>query len=138
MIDIPRSSEDAGCRGILVYSDNSCWIHGYWPRSSWRTPRTASTSRSTRQARPRARPRSSYGFRYGDKFYFYQSGFDPGYARQSVGLVALGLTIKAALEEGAMEYDLLHGDEEYKFLWAHQTRELRRLELFPSYVRGWL
>ena len=81
---------------------------------------------------------SVYGFRYGDKFYFYQSGFDPGYARQSVGLVALGLTIKAALEEGAMEYDLLHGDEEYKFLWAHQTRELRRLDLFPSHVRGWL
>lgn len=81
---------------------------------------------------------SVYGFRYRDTFYFYQSGFDPTYARQSVGLVALGLTIKAAVEERAQEYDFLHGDEEYKFRWAHRTRELRRLELYPPHLRGWL
>jgi len=81
---------------------------------------------------------SIYGFRYADTFYFYQSGFDPRYARLSVGMVALGLTIKAALEEGMREFDLLHGDEEYKSHWARQTRELRRLELYPPTVRTWL
>ncbi|MBI4638168.1 MAG: GNAT family N-acetyltransferase [Candidatus Rokubacteria bacterium] len=81
---------------------------------------------------------SVYGFRYRDRFYFYQSGFDPSYARQSSGLVALGLSIKAAVEEGVKEYDLLHGDEEYKFHWAHRTRALQRLELYPPRVRGWL
>jgi CelD/BcsL family acetyltransferase involved in cellulose biosynthesis len=81
---------------------------------------------------------SVYGFMYRRRFYFYQSGFDPEYAARSVGLVALGLTIKAAIEEGAREYDLLHGDEEYKFRWARQTRELRRLELYPPHLRGWL
>ena len=72
-----------------------------------------------------------YGLRYGSTFYFYQSGFDPAYSRYSVGLVMMGLAIKTAIQDGASEYDLLHGDEEYKFHWAHNQRELSRLELHP-------
>jgi CelD/BcsL family acetyltransferase involved in cellulose biosynthesis len=77
-----------------------------------------------------------YGMRYGPTFYFYQSGFDPAYSKHSVGLVMMGLSIKAALEEGASEYDLLHGDEEYKFHWARAHRELGRLELYPPHARA--
>jgi CelD/BcsL family acetyltransferase involved in cellulose biosynthesis len=77
-----------------------------------------------------------YGFRYRDTFYFYQSGFDPRLARASVGLIAVGLSIKAAVEEGAREYDFLHGDEAYKFHWARRTRDIGRLELYPPHVRG--
>jgi len=72
-----------------------------------------------------------YGLRYGKTFSFYQSGFDPRHAKQSVGLVMMGLAIKAAIEEGAEEFDLLHGAEAYKFQWARQSRELVRLELDP-------
>lgn len=79
---------------------------------------------------------SIYGFRYGRKFYFYQSGFDPGYAKQSVGLVIMGLAIQSAIEEEVEEYDLLHGDEPYKFQWARDVRDLGRLELYPPSVRG--
>lgn len=83
------------------------------------------------------RPAASlYGFRYRDVFCFYQSGFDPAYAKDSVGLVMMGLAIKSALEEGADEYDLLHGDEAYKFQWARETRELAGLEFFPPLLRG--
>jgi len=77
-----------------------------------------------------------YGYRYGRTFYFYQSGFDPSFAKESVGLVAMGLTIRHAIEEGAAEYDLLHGAEPYKFHWMPQVRELTRLELFPPGTRG--
>ena len=77
-----------------------------------------------------------YGLSYGRTFYFYQSGFDPAYARQSVGLVAMGLTIRRALEEGAAEFDLLHGDETYKSLWTRQRREIGRLEVYPPRVMG--
>lgn len=72
-----------------------------------------------------------YGFRYGRTFHFYQSGFDQTFSRHSVGLVTLGLTIKNAIEEGGVEYDLLHGSEGYKFLWATQARHLVRIELYP-------
>jgi CelD/BcsL family acetyltransferase involved in cellulose biosynthesis len=72
-----------------------------------------------------------YGFLYGGTFYFYQSGFDSAYRKESVGLVSMGLSIKSAIEEGAEEFDLLHGDEEYKSHWSRQSRELGRLELYP-------
>jgi CelD/BcsL family acetyltransferase involved in cellulose biosynthesis len=77
-----------------------------------------------------------YGLSYGTTFYFYQSGLDPVFARQSAGLVMMGLAIKTALEEGALEYDLLHGCEEYKFHWTRERRELGRIEVFPPDVRG--
>jgi len=77
-----------------------------------------------------------YGFRYGKSFLFYQAGFDRDFARHSVGLVAMGLAIRAAIEEGAQEFDLLHGDETYKSLWARSWRELERLEVFPPTAAG--
>src|SRR5262249_36951903 len=57
-----------------------------------------------------------YGLRYGGTFSFYQSGFDPRFRRASVGLVTLALALRRALEEGAAEFDLLHGNEDYKSL----------------------
>jgi CelD/BcsL family acetyltransferase involved in cellulose biosynthesis len=77
-----------------------------------------------------------YCLRYGGAMLFYQSGFDEQWTKQSVGLVAMGLAIKAAIEDGAVEYDLLHGDEDYKFLWTDETRELARLELYPAHLLG--
>ncbi|MBI4609206.1 MAG: GNAT family N-acetyltransferase [Candidatus Rokubacteria bacterium] len=79
-----------------------------------------------------------YGFAYGRTFYFYQAGFDPCYTKQSVGLVTLGLAIQNAIEEGVDEFDLLHGDEQYKLHWAREARELERVELYPPRVRGLL
>jgi CelD/BcsL family acetyltransferase involved in cellulose biosynthesis len=79
-----------------------------------------------------------YGFAYGKKFYFYQSGFDPRYSPHSVGLVTMGLAIEAAIEGGAEEFDLLHGDEKYKTLWAKNHRDLVRMELCPPTPRAWM
>jgi CelD/BcsL family acetyltransferase involved in cellulose biosynthesis len=72
-----------------------------------------------------------YGFRYRHRVHFYQSGFDPQFSNSSVGLVMIGLTIQDAIREGALEYDLLHGDEPYKFLWTKAIRQLVRLDLYP-------
>jgi CelD/BcsL family acetyltransferase involved in cellulose biosynthesis len=72
-----------------------------------------------------------YGFVYGPKFYFYQSGFDEAYRSLSVGMVAIGLAISSACDEGLDEFDLLHGAEPYKFLWARETRELSTLAAYP-------
>ena len=79
---------------------------------------------------------SLYGFRYGPTFFFYQSGFDPEFEKQSVGLVTLGLSIQSASEEGVEEYDLLHGDEPYKFHWAREARDLIQVELYPPSAGG--
>ncbi len=73
-----------------------------------------------------------YGFRYGRVFSFYQSGFDPRFSKLSVGLVTMGLAIRSALDEGAAEFDLLHGEESYKLHWAKRSRRLFRLSVFPG------
>jgi len=77
-----------------------------------------------------------YGFRYGSTFSFYQSGFDPAFAPYSTGLVAMGLSIRSAIEEEALEYDLLQGDETYKSRWARVARGVGRIELYPPRLRG--
>jgi CelD/BcsL family acetyltransferase involved in cellulose biosynthesis len=79
---------------------------------------------------------SLYGLRYGPTFSFYQSGFDPAFSKHSVGVATMGLAIKTAIEEGALEYDFLHGDEEYKFHWASANRDLGRTEVFPAHARA--
>jgi len=76
-----------------------------------------------------------YGFLYQRKFYFYQSGFDASYSKYSAGLVAMGLAIQAAIAEGAVEFDLLHGLEAYKSHWSRHSRGLGRVEAYPP---GWL
>lgn len=77
-----------------------------------------------------------YALRFGDTFSFYQSGFDPQYGHYGVGLVIMGLAIRQAISERAAEYDMLHGAEPYKFLWASQVRDLSHLELYPPTARG--
>jgi hypothetical protein len=75
---------------------------------------------------------------YRGTFYFYQSGLDAAYDKYSAGLVTMGLAIKRAIEEGAEEYDLLHGNEAYKSHWSCDSRELSRLEVYPPRPLGWI
>src|SRR5207244_11533028 len=77
-----------------------------------------------------------YGFLYDHTFYFYQHGFDEQYQQHSIGLVLMALSIRAAIDEGAGEFDMLWGVEPYKFLWARDTRELRNMHLFPANIGG--
>ncbi|HKE62047.1 MAG TPA: GNAT family N-acetyltransferase [Nitrospira sp.] len=79
-----------------------------------------------------------YGFLYKRRFYFYQSGYDPAWRRDSVGLITMGLAIKQAIAEEAKEYDLLHGTESYKFLWTGETRRLDRIRSYPPSMRAYV
>lgn len=79
-----------------------------------------------------------YGFHYLGIFYYYQSGFDPQFSQYSVGMISIGLTLQRALAEGATEYDLLRGEEEYKYMWANDERELVCLRIYPPNLQGYL
>jgi CelD/BcsL family acetyltransferase involved in cellulose biosynthesis len=79
-----------------------------------------------------------YGFaRYG-RFYFFQHGFSDAYAKFSIGLVLMALSIQAAIAEGLTEFDMLYGHESYKRLWAREERRLGRLQLFTPRLSGTL
>ncbi len=65
------------------------------------------------------RPAASwYGWRLGRRYSYYQAGFDPASAGLSIGFLLLAHTFRSAIEEGAREYDLLMGDEDYKRRFA--------------------
>ena len=70
-----------------------------------------------------------YGWRLGDRFSYYQAGFDPAYERQSIGLVLLARTVRAAADEGALVYDLLRGGEAYKSRLAERERAIHSAAL---------
>lgn len=67
---------------------------------------------------------SIYGLEHDGKFYYYNAGYDLGSANLSVGLVLLGLSIRAATQRGVTLYDFLRGDEAYKSDWANRRTEL--------------
>jgi CelD/BcsL family acetyltransferase involved in cellulose biosynthesis len=71
-----------------------------------------------------------YCFAYGGRYYFYQAGRDPALDRFRVGLVIMHKVILAAIAEGALAFDFLRGDEDYKYRWA--TTEVRSVRLM-----GW-
>jgi len=79
-----------------------------------------------------------YGFAIDDRFYFYQHGYDESYARYSLGIVLMAMTIRAAIDSGMREFDMLYGHEGYKSLWAREQRQLSRIQLFPPRITGTL
>ncbi len=80
------------------------------------------------------------GWRVGDRFAYYQAGLDPRFSNYSVGFLLLAHTVRAAIEEGASEYDLMLGDEAFKRRFATAERQGCRVLLAPrgslSYLRA--
>ncbi|HSA51491.1 MAG TPA: GNAT family N-acetyltransferase [Yinghuangia sp.] len=63
-----------------------------------------------------------YGFLWGDTFSYYQTGWDPSYARLSLGTVLVAETVSAVRAEGATVFDFLRGAEEYKYRFGAVDR----------------
>ncbi len=72
---------------------------------------------------------SVYGLERGKTFYYYNAGYDLDFAKHSVGLVLIGLSIRAAIERGNMLYDFLRGEENYKFDWSNSQENLVTVKL---------
>jgi CelD/BcsL family acetyltransferase involved in cellulose biosynthesis len=68
-----------------------------------------------------------YCFQLGRRVYYYLSGFDLAFGKYSIGNVLMAQAIERAIADGATEFDLLRGDETYKFAWKAEERETLRL-----------
>jgi CelD/BcsL family acetyltransferase involved in cellulose biosynthesis len=71
-----------------------------------------------------------------DKVWFYLGSYDASYRSYFPGGVLHYCCLQQLWEAGLREYDLLNGDEAYKFDWANATRTLRYRALFPDNLRG--
>ncbi len=79
-----------------------------------------------------------YGYRYKDKFMFYQSGFDPippdpsiPICEYSPGVVLVAQAIQDCIKNEIVEFDFLRGAESYKLRWTDQTRSTLNLVCLP-------
>lgn len=74
---------------------------------------------------------ASYGWKLGSRYGDYNGGFAPAWAKTSVGLLLMVHTMRAALEEGAEEYDFLLGDEPYKSRFTSARRRVATVLVGP-------
>ena len=80
-----------------------------------------------------------YGFAWRDTVYYYQSGRDPRWDHESVGLVLMGVMIRRAIERGYRQFDFLRGEHPYKRQWTETQRTTEEITIFRPGWRGrWL
>lgn len=79
---------------------------------------------------------SQYGFKFNNKLFHYQTGFDPNYEKHSVGLISTGFMIENAFREKLQEYDFLRGKEDYKFHWAEDVKTIYSALIANKNFRG--
>jgi CelD/BcsL family acetyltransferase involved in cellulose biosynthesis len=67
--------------------------------------------------------------------HYFQGGFDPAYARHSLGTVMCGLCIRACIEsKDVNEFDFMGGDPSYKERWTQSSCDSVVLEWLPRNV----
>ena len=63
-----------------------------------------------------------FAWRVGESYVSYQGGFDPAWAKLSVGVAIEAINVRKAIEEGAAEYDFLLGTESWKRRFTTDAR----------------
>jgi CelD/BcsL family acetyltransferase involved in cellulose biosynthesis len=69
-----------------------------------------------------------FAFAYRDTLALYNAAYDPALASLSIGIVSHAWAVREAIAEGFAVYDLLRGDEPYKYDLGATDRWLGRLE----------
>lgn len=72
-----------------------------------------------------------HGFLYNDSFYLTHMGYDPAWAKWSVGTVAHAYFIRELIESGVKKFDFLYGDNGSKARLSNLSREEQNFYLVP-------
>jgi CelD/BcsL family acetyltransferase involved in cellulose biosynthesis len=78
---------------------------------------------------------AEYGFVFANVYFAYQGGRDPALDRESVGFVLEVETIRRTLEEAAVEFRFLGGEEPYKYRFPTRDPRLETV-LAPGTTKG--
>ncbi|MFA5097264.1 MAG: GNAT family N-acetyltransferase [Candidatus Margulisiibacteriota bacterium] len=65
-----------------------------------------------------------YGFTYEDRYYWYTPTYNPEYAKYSPGKLLLAKLIENAISRRFKIFDLLRGNEQYKYFWTKDQQDL--------------
>ncbi|HLJ69576.1 MAG TPA: GNAT family N-acetyltransferase [Chloroflexota bacterium] len=75
---------------------------------------------------------ATMSFLYRDRWLLYNSGYDPAFAAHSPGIAAVAHAMQDAIEEKAVAFDFLSGDELYKYQLGATNTHTCRVSFSPS------
>lgn len=73
-----------------------------------------------------------YCYRFRERVFYFQGGFDPRLSKLRPGLVLMGYAIEHAIGEGNRVFDMLRGEYEYKTQWAKDRRQTYQCQAYRS------
>jgi CelD/BcsL family acetyltransferase involved in cellulose biosynthesis len=73
-----------------------------------------------------------FAFAYGDTLALYNAAYDPALGSLSLGIASHAFAVRDAIAQGFKTYDLLRGDEPYKYDLGATDRWLWRLEAIAA------
>ncbi|MBI5701760.1 GNAT family N-acetyltransferase [Candidatus Saganbacteria bacterium] len=74
----------------------------------------------------------AFGYIYEGRYYYYTPTFNPDYWKCSPGNVLIKYLIESFYQEGKIKvFDMLRGQEKYKYSWAKDERPLYRITIYP-------
>ena len=79
-----------------------------------------------------------YLFHYDNKYYYYQSGFNPAWKTYSPGTLLFHHCIEDAYKKQIQQFDFLRGDEEYKNLWTKAKKVNETLTIYNNSMKGFI
>ncbi len=71
------------------------------------------------------------GFEYNEKYYYYQTAFDPDFS-YSVGNIHILYILKDLIMRDLKEFDFLRGNEAYKLRWQPSLRNNNRIVMMTK------
>ena len=77
-----------------------------------------------------------FGFEYAGKYFYYMPTFNRSFEKYGVGKGLLLYLIRNAFGQGLTEFDLLLGNEPYKFSFNPKVRKLYSIVFFQRSFRG--
>ena len=77
-----------------------------------------------------------FGFRYGDRFFQLQEGYDHKRTSDRPGYVLRGEVLKRLISEKVKIYDFLGGEDPYKARWGAWEGRYRQLHFAPTLSAG--
>lgn len=79
-----------------------------------------------------------YGFRYGNRFYLLQEGYDPAFDTMRPGMILRSWLMRHWIKAGLAEYDFLAGVTPAKMEWGSSQKTSVRFVLAPSTRAAWV
>jgi CelD/BcsL family acetyltransferase involved in cellulose biosynthesis len=79
---------------------------------------------------------TQFAFRFGDRVFQLQEGYDPERSSDRVGFILRGAVIKQLILEKARSYDFLGGVDPYKAAWGAQPGKYRNLHFARPFSLG--